>query len=154
MDYLARTACRPTVIFGLSPRNAATRDIFTSLYGKSSLGDPVSPPPAAVHIHRHHSLREYKHHTSRMATIGGSTPQLKFAQRWIDAHLARDCKIDGLFSKDYKHQTLPESLGLPEETREEYMKRYEGILHVVTEMGVRIQHRISIPGSWTDVHYR
>jgi len=88
-----------------------------------------------------------------MATICGSTPQLKFAQKWIDAHLARDCGIDALFSKDYKHQTLPESLGLPEETREEYMKRYEGIVSTVTEMGVRIQRRMAVSGSQTDIYH-
>jgi len=79
-----------------------------------------------------------------MATIGGNSPQLRFAQKWIDAHLARDHKIDTLFSKGYKHQTLPESLGLPEETREEYMKRYEGIVQAVTEMGVRIRQRLTL----------
>ena len=109
--------------------------------------------PTVVRTHHHHSLRESKHHRSRLATIVGNTPQLKFAQKWIDAHIARDCKIDALFSKDYKHQTLPESLGLPEETREEYMKRYEGIIQVVTKMEVCIQRWVTASGSQTDIHH-
>ena len=61
-----------------------------------------------------------------MATIvNANAPQLKAAQKWIDAYVALDAeKINTVFSKNYKHQTFPKSLGLPEETKEEYFQRF------------------------------
>ena len=74
-------------------------------------------------------------------TIDPVTPQLKAARRWIDAYNTLDInEIDGLFPKNYKHLTLPKSMGLPEETKEEYLQRYGGFLSVFTKFEVRTKH--------------
>ena len=86
-------------------------------------------------------LRKHNHHTSRMTTIDTTTPQLKVAQKWIDAYISLDIeKIKTVASKNYRHQTLPKSTGLPEETKEEYIQRYGGLLPVFTKFDVRIQY--------------
>ena len=75
-----------------------------------------------------------------MATVDASTPQLKVVQKWIDAYVSLDISnLDTVFSKDYKHQTLPKSMGIPEETKDEYTKRYGGVLPLFTKFEVRIQ---------------
>lgn len=81
-----------------------------------------------------------------MASIDASTPQLRAAQKWIDAYIALDVgKVDAVFSKNYKHQTLPlKSIGLPEETKEEYTQRYGGLLPVFTKFEVRIQQQMTV----------
>jgi len=75
-----------------------------------------------------------------MVTIDASTPQLKVVQKWIDAYIALDVgKIDPLFSKGYKHQILPKSIGLGEETKEEYAQRFGRVLPVFSKFEVRDQ---------------
>ena len=75
-----------------------------------------------------------------MATVDASTPQLKVVQKWIDAYVSLDINnLNTVFSKDYKHQTLPKSMGIPEETKDEYIKRYGGVLPLFTKFEVRIQ---------------
>ena len=63
-----------------------------------------------------------------MATIiDANTPQLKAAQKWIGAYVSLDAgNINMVFSEGYKRQTFPKSLGLPEETKEEYFQRCRG----------------------------
>lgn len=74
-----------------------------------------------------------------MVVIDTGTPQLKVAQRWIDAYVALDTnKISTLFSKNYRHQMLPKSIGLPEETEEEYIQRLGVMLPVFVKFDVRI----------------
>jgi len=81
-----------------------------------------------------------------MVTIDASTPQLKAAQKWIDAYAAIDFgKIDAVTAKNYKHQTLPKSIGLPEETKEEYTKRLSGMLPLFTKFEVRVHHLTAAP---------
>ena len=77
-----------------------------------------------------------------MATIDTSTPQLKVAQKWIDGCIALDAnRISALFSKNYTHQTLPKSVGIPEEGREEYVQRLRGVLlPMFIKFDVRIRH--------------
>lgn len=79
-----------------------------------------------------------------MATIDTSTPQLKIAQKWIDACVSLDAnKISALCSRDYKHQVLPKCLGLPEETREEFTLRLVGtLLPMSIKFDVRVHHQI------------
>ena len=78
-----------------------------------------------------------------MITFDPNTPQLKATQKWIDACLTRDTgKIRSVFSKNYKHQTLPKSMGLPEEGREEYIKRCEGLFPSFTGFEVRTQGQV------------
>jgi len=62
----------------------------------------------------------------------------------VDACITRDVgKIGAVFSKNYKHQTFPESMGLSEETKEEYIKRCEGLLPSFTGFEVRTQPRVT-----------
>jgi len=76
-----------------------------------------------------------------MVTLDPNAPQLKAAQKWIDAYITRDIdEISAVCSKDYTHQTLPRSLGLPEETRAEYIQRCGGLLPSFTNFDVCI-HR-------------
>ena len=73
-----------------------------------------------------------------MADINTTTPQLKAVKRWIDAYASFDIqKIDSLFSRNFKHQTLPKSLGRAEETREDYIARLGGVLPMFTSFRVR-----------------
>jgi len=73
-----------------------------------------------------------------MVSIDVSTPQLKATQKWIEAYAAIDLgKINVVTSKNYKHQTLPKSIGLPEETKEEYIRRLTGTLPLFTKFEVR-----------------
>jgi len=54
-----------------------------------------------------------------------------------EAYAAIDLgKIDMVTSKIYKHQTLPKSIGLPEETKEEYIQRLAGTLPLFTKFEV------------------
>ena len=81
-----------------------------------------------------------------MVAIDVSTPQLKVTQKWIDAYVAIDLdKINAVTSKNYKHQTLPKSIGLPEETKEEYTRRLAGMLPLFTKFEVRVQHWTTRP---------
>lgn len=77
-----------------------------------------------------------------MVHIDASTPQLEVVQKWFDAYISLDInRINALLSKNYKHQTSPKSVGLPEETKEEYIKRLGGMLPVFIKFDVRIQHQ-------------
>ena len=74
------------------------------------------------------------------------TPQLKVLQKCIDAYATLDIgKVEPVLSKNYIHETFPKSIGLPDETKEEYIKsyikRYEEMLSSFTVIEVRIQHR-------------
>jgi len=81
-----------------------------------------------------------------MITIDTSTPQLKLTQKWIDGYVAVDvAEVDAAHSKHYRHQTLPKSIGLPEETREEYVQRLAGWLPLFTQFEVRIQFARQLP---------
>jgi len=74
-----------------------------------------------------------------MVVIDASSPQLKVLQKWIDAYVAIDLdEIKAVTSKKYKHQTLPKSIGLPEETKEEYTQRLAVMLPMFTKFEVRI----------------
>jgi len=80
-----------------------------------------------------------------MSIFNPNTPQLKATQKLIDAYTTRDIsKIGAVFSRDYRHQTLPKSIGPPEEGREEYIKRCGGLLPSFTKFEVRIQRWVTI----------
>ena len=72
-------------------------------------------------------------------TIDAKTPQLKVVKAWFDAFIAHDSsKIGAVLSKDFAYQTLPESIGLPEETKEQHIQRYERALTMINKFEVRI----------------
>jgi hypothetical protein len=74
------------------------------------------------------------------SSLDASTPQLMVAKKWIDAYSSLDAsKLDPLLSKHYKHQTFPKSIHA-EETKEEHIKRYGGVVSSITKLDVRIQH--------------
>ena len=80
-----------------------------------------------------------------MADINTTTPQLKAVKRWIDAYASLDIqKIDSLFSRNFKHQTLPKSLGRDEETREDYIVRLGRVLPMFTSFRVRTWRWIAV----------
>lgn len=82
-----------------------------------------------------------------------STPQLKTTQKWIDAYIALDMKkISGLLSKNYKHETSPKTLGIPEETKDEYLQRLGGMIPSFIKLDVCAQRRIT-PSLQTDIHH-
>ena len=77
-----------------------------------------------------------------MVNIDASTPQLKLVKEWFSAYASLDAeKLEPLLSKNYKQQTLPESIGLPEETKEEHIKRFREMPSAITKLEVRIQYR-------------
>ena len=81
-----------------------------------------------------------------MVNINVTTPQLKVLQKCIDAYATLDIsKVEPVLSKNYIHETLSKSIGLPDETKEEYVKsyikRYEEMLSSFTMIEARIQHR-------------
>ena len=77
-----------------------------------------------------------------MANIDASTPQLKLINQWIDAYASRDAsKIAPLLSKDYKHQTFPESIGEPDETKEGHVQRFGQMGSLITKLDVRLQRQ-------------
>ena len=77
-----------------------------------------------------------------MVNIDASTPQLRVVKKWFEAYASLDVdKPEPLLSKDYKQQTLPKSIGLPDETKEEHLKRFRGMSPSITKLEVRIQYR-------------
>ena len=77
-----------------------------------------------------------------MANIDATTPQLQVVKKWLDAYVARDAnKIAPVLSKNYKHQTFSQSVGIPDETKEQHIKRYGGLAPSIASFEVRIQHQ-------------
>ena len=77
-----------------------------------------------------------------MVNIDATTPQLKVFQKWIDVFPSLDItRIDPFLSRNYIHETFPKSIGLPDETKEEYIERYTRTLSSITKIEVRIKHQ-------------
>jgi len=77
-----------------------------------------------------------------MINIDATTPQLKAVKDLIDAYCSLDIsKIEPFISKNFKFQTFPKTIDIPEEAREVHIERYRGILAAVAKLEVRIQHR-------------
>ena len=77
-----------------------------------------------------------------MVNVNANTPQLKALKRWLDAFESLDAsKIGPTLSKNYIHETFPKSIGLPDETKEEYIERYTRTLSSITKIEVRIKHQ-------------
>ena len=75
-----------------------------------------------------------------MVNIDPTTPQLKALKKWIDAFDSLDAsKIGPILSKNYIHETFPKSIGLPDETKEEHIKRYKETLPAMRKIDVRIR---------------
>ena len=72
-------------------------------------------------------------------TIDAKTPQLKVVKTWLDAFIVRDSSnMDAVLSRDFVYQTLPKSIGLPDEAKERHIKRFEEALTMINKFEVRI----------------
>ena len=77
-----------------------------------------------------------------MANVDTNTPQLKLINQWVDAYASCDAsKLAPLLSKNYKHQTFPESIGEPDETKEEHIQRFGQLGSLITKLDVRVQRQ-------------
>ena len=71
-----------------------------------------------------------------------ASPQLTLVKKWFDAYFSRDIqKVEPLISKNYQYHALPESMGLPKETREEHLQRIGATFPLFSKIEVCIQHR-------------
>ena len=96
------------------------------------------PQPSLDNIHRHSTSINL---ISRMVNIDASTPQLKVLQKWLNAFDSLDANnLDPVLSKNYRHETFPKSIGLPEEGKEEHIERYKKTLPSLSKFGVCIQY--------------
>jgi len=74
-----------------------------------------------------------------MANINANTPQLKVVKQWLDAFFVRDGNVmDPVLSKDFVYETLPKSIGLPDERRERHIQRLNEAFTTVEKFEVRI----------------
>jgi hypothetical protein len=77
-----------------------------------------------------------------MANFDASTPQLKAVKHWIDALTVVDMsKVEPVVSRNFKFQTFPKDIDLPEQTKEEYLQWFGRIFVSMTKMDVSIQRR-------------
>ena len=59
-----------------------------------------------------------------------SSPQIKLIHEFDRGFLEKDVKIIGKpLHKDFRHIVYPRSLGVPAETKEEWLKKMEGIFN-------------------------
>ena len=80
-----------------------------------------------------------------MVNVNANTPQLKALKRWLDAFESLDAsKIGPTLSKNYIHETFPKSIGLPDETKEENIKRHEETLCAMSKLEVRTQQQRTV----------
>jgi len=65
------------------------------------------------------------------------SPQVKLMREWGQGFEKRDLElIAKALHKDYRHTTYPRSLGMPEETREEWLERFAGVIGLWTDLKV------------------
>jgi hypothetical protein len=64
-----------------------------------------------------------------MATESSDSPQVKLIHEWRQGFQTRNLDlIAKALHKDFRFVISPQSLGRPEQTREEWLERYKGIL--------------------------
>jgi hypothetical protein len=77
-----------------------------------------------------------------MANIDASTPQLRAVKKWIDGFISLDISNLGvLISKNFKYESFPKIIDLPEQTKGSHIQWFGGILAATTKLEVRIQHQ-------------
>ena len=70
-----------------------------------------------------------------------ASPQLKAVKTWFNAYSSLDVnKLEPLVSKNYQYEALPESLGLPKETKGGHVQRIGENFPMLNKIEVRIQH--------------
>jgi hypothetical protein len=67
------------------------------------------------------------HHTT-------DSPQIKLTYEWAEGFRKKDLAvISKLLHKDHRRITYPQSLGIPEQTKEEYIQQMTEIINVWTD---------------------
>ena len=65
------------------------------------------------------------------------SPQVKLMHEWGQGFKQRDLgHIAKTLRKDYRHTTYPRSLDRPEQTREEWLEQFAGIISLWTDLEV------------------
>ena len=79
-----------------------------------------------------------------MVNLDATTPQLKAVKGFVAAYLSLDIsKAVPFISKNFKFQTFPKTIDIPEETGAAHTQRFKGLLAAMTKFEVRIHHRRS-----------
>jgi hypothetical protein len=74
-----------------------------------------------------------------MANFDASTPELKAIKKWIEAFSILDTnKMDTLLSRNFKYQSFPKSIDVPEQTKEGFIQWFGGTF---SKMKVSIQRQ-------------
>jgi hypothetical protein len=77
-----------------------------------------------------------------MANSDASTPQLRTMKQWIENLVSLDMtKVEPLISRNFKYQSLPKTIDLPDQTKEAYMQWFGGLMALIVKPEVRIQRR-------------
>jgi hypothetical protein len=106
-------------------------------------------PTSRSHTHYH---CKHKPHALRMANFEAGTPQLEVAKKWFDAVGVLDTgKIDSLLSRNFKYQSFPKTIDVPELTKAKYIQWFGGTFTSMTKIEVRIQRRRTTFNSQTDI---
>ena len=81
------------------------------------------------------------HRSAQMVNPGSSdSPQVKLMYELDSGFVKRDLDIIAKqLHKDYRHITHPRSLGMPEQTREEWLKHFAWVMSLWTENEVSYQ---------------
>ena len=67
------------------------------------------------------------------------SPQVKLMHEWGQAFHQKDLSlIAKCLHKDFRHTSYPQSLGMPEETREEWLEHFAGIISLWTDHEVSL----------------
>ena len=78
-----------------------------------------------------------------MANIDATTPQLKAVKKWVEAYTTLDVdKVGPVVSKDFKFQSFPKTVDIPDEPKGAHIQKYRGVLTAMTKLEVRFQHRM------------
>jgi hypothetical protein len=77
-----------------------------------------------------------------MENMDASTPQLRVVKKWFDTLTSLDLsKADPLISRNFKYQSFPKTIDVPEQTKDIYIQWFGGIMVSLTKLEVRIQRR-------------
>ena len=76
-----------------------------------------------------------------MINFDATTPQLKVVKQWLEAYTSRDVdKVAPFVSKNFKFQTFPKTIDIPEEAQGVHFQRYRVLLGALTKLEVCIEH--------------
>jgi hypothetical protein len=75
-----------------------------------------------------------------MANFDASTPQLEAVKKWVDGFTSLDIsKVDQLVSRNFKFQSFPKTVDLPEQTKGAHLQWFGGLFALITKLEVGIQ---------------